>query len=128
MYFAHEWIHAMMTFRALKENKKDEAINRVTDREVIALFYSLHDRCFWQDSDELMVKLHKALRYLLVSDESIREMLSKDFQTNLPELKEQLTDNSESAFKIINDLILAFTAKWSVNRALMVDRLAEVLF
>ncbi len=121
---AHEWIEVMVKFRDGHRESK-----RVAGKiDMVVLFNTLRRRAFWQDSAEFASKMHSALRYLLVSRESIEEMLKADFEKSITDLRNMVTHEPNTAVKLIPKLIESFGAKWSVDVELVYDRLQEILF
>ena len=72
--------------------------------------------------------MHAALRELLVSTESLTEMLSELSHMSPAQLASLVSEDPKSADKIIRNLVNCFSAKWSVKRELVYDRLYEMLF
>ena len=125
MALAHEWIHAMLAFKGDFRGLKIVS----GQAEMLALFHSLKRRSYWQDSAEFSSALHKALRELLVSEDSIREMLAAEpFNTTIEDLRVKWNKDPVSEYVTIRNLIEMFAGKWSVDMDLVVDRLQQLLF
>ena len=139
---AHEWIHAMAVLEGINPSPK-----RVSDHFNALLFFSTMGRKWlrprWQDSEEMNYCMQSALRQLLVSKESIEEMLycrhklfvhpvNPEMLSAEDQTKENLftliENNEEEARGIISELITDFSRTWSVDMTLVHERLQEVLY
>lgn len=121
---AEEWIEVMMKFEGTLGGEHQVLGNF----EMAMLFNNLKRRTFWQDSRDFLIKMHAALRHLLVSSQSIEDMLIEDFESSIQKLKRLVTTDSNEARVLIENFLLSFAGRWDVERGLVFDRLQETLF
>lgn len=125
---AHEWIEVMYCF---EYNKRISESKRICGKQnidsIIYLLSFLDDdaQCIWQDSKDDWLSLYKALRYLLVSKNSIIEMLENIYDIDHSDFF-QVKDLNKT-MTIIRELIKTFSDKWSVDPALVQSRIRELL-
>lgn len=123
---AHEWLEVMYFFCNGKR-LGDRKISKKTD--IVIMYEVLKRRCPWQDSADEWCALHLALRALLVSNQSLEELLAEPpFSVTVPQFRRMATTTPQRAAQLYEDTVSAFAAKWSVRRDLAGDRLDEVLF
>lgn len=121
---AEEWIEVMMKFEGILGGEHQVLGNF----EMAMLFNNLKRRTFWQDSRDFLIKMHAALRRLLVSSHSIEEMLIEDFGSSIQKLKGLVATDSNGARVLIEKFLLSFAGRWDVEKGLVFDRLQETLF
>jgi len=125
---AHEWIHAMMSFRSETKNVIEE--RRLSDQSEGALYgYWLTANSFWQDDESFSQKLKVALSQLLVPDELILHTLYEDFQINMKQIQNAFntTDNIVKLIDIAKDFAKIFSARYSVSSEIVTKRLVEII-
>ena len=123
MVLAHEWVHSMV---ALRDGKVGE-VNSVDKVQMLIFSGWLRRRSLWCDSPEQLNEMHTALRQLLVSRESVEEMLTGEFHMSIEELAALVREDPNRAYLGITNLVLAFAGKWTVDEDLVFDRLREML-
>lgn len=125
MLLGEEWIEVMLKF-AGRLGEAQKVFGKI---KMAIVFNSLKRRTFWQDSPDFEICMHAALRYLMVSKPSIEELLeSKHFNLTLNDLRKSVLEGSKDALEIMENFVVAFAGKWSVERELVWDRLQEILF
>ena len=124
MILAHEWIEVMMAFRDGERPSKQIDLDKV---QMAILFNILQLRAPWQDSLEFDTEMHGALRTLLVSGQSIRE-LAEEFGTAIETIQQQVKAEPAKAGAIIRKIAATFNARHSVDLPLVFDRFRDVLW
>jgi hypothetical protein len=123
---AEEWLELMMGFR------DPESVHKSIRGKIplALLFNSLKQRGFWQDSLQEHEAIHSALRSLLVPKDCMESEAREVHGQSLDEIK-KLVDidpqNPETQQKV-EYLVLCFSAKYSVNKDLVWDRLMAIMF
>jgi len=142
MVAAHEWIEVMLKLRDGRLNKRT-----IAGREAMTMLFTALRNVQgqgagedlikevvmlspWQDSGEDEAELLAALRHLLVSTQSLDEMVRDDFGVagEGGGLREMAKTNPERATEILVQLAAKFSLHWSVDLELVYDRIREWLF
>lgn len=143
VFLAHEWIHAMMILDGTADVLKTQEYNK----KKMVLLHSLATeqdnwlgidsstvswgnrgirasryRNPWADGEELLAKMHTALRKLLVSELSVTQYLSRNCHISLPELREQVAKNPQEASSIVRSFITGFSKDVNVSWDLVASR------
>jgi len=120
---AHEWIHAMLALR----DGVTAAKTVVNKEELVTFLYALDemDASYWEDQDSEKFELWLAIRELLVSTESVEDMLKEDYNSSVKKLKEEVYQDFESARDLRRKFIKRFSLKWSVDEKLVRERLVK---
>lgn len=122
---AQEWLEVMLKLRD-SPNKRNKV---VSGNESLAIIFAFLGRpALWQDMPLESQLTHAAIRELLVSTESLTEMLDETFDMSPVQLRSLAKEDPNIASKRIRNLVHRFSAKWSVKRELVYDRLHEMLF
>jgi len=125
MVLALEWLHAML---GLRDGGFVGSAKISGNIELAILFHSLRRRSPWEDSPELKTQLHSAMRHLLVSTESMEEALNETSDIGMQEIRKLIQADPNRAFNIIENFVMFFASKWSVDSDLVFDRLQESIF
>ncbi len=123
-FLAHEWLHAIAALMG-ETKRTDEGIDK------LLLYRMLKQKditAYWADTPKETVDLHRALRLLLVSQESLDEMLQEDHKMSLKELAVMVDNRKNTAADIIMKLGTAFAVTWDVEIGLVYDRTLEEVY
>lgn len=123
-FLAHEWLHAIAAL-AGETKRTDAGIDK------LLLYRMLKQKdiaAYWADTPKEALDLHRALRLLLVSRESLEEMLQEDHKMGLKELAAMVDNRRNTAADIIMKLGAAFAATWDIEIGLVYDRTLEEVY
>jgi hypothetical protein len=125
---AHEWIHAMMTFR--EEGRTKSQIKTLSGQPEAALYgYLLASNSLWQDNNKLSKEIKNTLSYLLVSDGLVNYVLDKYFNTNIHQLCDYSNnqDNLLNTIELVTEFTRIFSSRYFVAPEIATKRLIEMI-
>lgn len=120
---AYQWLDAMVVFRDGARPGK-QVLDKV---HMIVFLNTLARRTPWQDTPDFEIRMHAALRRLLVTEDSIMAMLANDFRLDTAAVRSLCAESPNEAARLLDDVAESFAAKWSVDIDLVYDRLQEIL-
>jgi len=123
---AEEWIELMLTFHHKGVRNERRVFGK---EEAVCLFNTLKRRSLWQDSSDFTFKMTEALRWLMVSRDSIDEMLDQEFEgMTVSSVRQMIKHDPTKAEQLIPKFVNRFGDKWSVDTELVYERFQEILF
>lgn len=122
---AEEWIEVMLKIR---DGDTSMAKTVAGKEKLVLLFSKLKRPVLWQDTPDEYQKMAFAMRKLLVSEYSLRELAHTKLNTNFNELRKLADDDPNRAMQLLHDFAEMFSAEWQVDIDLVWDRIQEVMF
>jgi len=124
LVLAEEWLEVMLGFRDREVRGRRRQRKEDTDQ----FLYKLTRSVPWQDSPDEFLMILSALRYLLVSEESLNDTLKDLFHfQSMSAIGIIAKTDRRVAEQITISLAGAFSTKWSVDKKLVLNRILEAL-
>ena len=92
------------------------------------MLYKLTGSIPWQDSPDEHLMILSALRYLLVSDEDLNDMVKELFHfQSMSAIGVLAKTDRKMAEEVVKTIAQVFSAKWSVEEELVLSMIQEAL-
>lgn len=117
MVLAHEWLHAMLAFQ--KDSGRQKLITNLTE--------TLGHSGLSDDQSEQEMQIQAAIRDLLVSRESARNLLNESFGIDFEGLKGILQEDFAKGAEIIKQFVVLYSDKCAVEEHLVLEQLHRFL-
>jgi hypothetical protein len=122
--FAYEFIEVMLSFGPHPPRKELSE-----DEDLVLLQDYLGGRSVWQESQSKASQIHQAVKQILVSRESLNEVLHESFdELDLRGLRKKIKASPVESLGIFCDLTKVFAEKKHVCEEVVKERLMEVLY
>ena len=130
---AHEWIEVMLAFAWKGTSPYHQTLSQNHKLDMTMMFSAIKKRALWQDSPDELLLMNAALRRLLVSKESLENMIRHNEPVfspvkDLATWAELCASNPAAARNLIKLMCLIFSHTKQVTPETVEERIQEILF